>query len=89
MVKRVAEFEGCYGSVDDVMAKHGEVAVIVGSGTIEFLKSGDGLWAGFLFGSSEWGDFRAAFKVEPDGSLRDEEGRRIYVERRLGRVQTG
>ncbi len=32
---------------------------------------------------------RAAFVVEPDGSLREEEGRRVFIERRLGRVGVG
>ena len=34
-------------------------------------------------------ELRGAFVVEPDGSLREEEGRRIFIERRLGRVGVG
>jgi hypothetical protein len=31
----------------------------------------------------------AAFLIEPDGGLREEEGRRIFIERRLGRNTQG
>lgn len=34
-------------------------------------------------------DLRGAFVVEADGSLREEDGRRVFIERRVGRAQRG
>jgi hypothetical protein len=85
-VKRNAEFEACYRTVDEMVEKHD--ATLITKATVEFLKSG-GLWASFLFSSNDAIDLRCGFRVEPDGTMRDDEGRLVYVERRLGRVQAG
>jgi hypothetical protein len=84
--KRQAQFEGIYSSLADAM--NGATILIAGTGTADFLEQ-SGRFAGFLFGRMDNRDLRMALAIDPDGSLRDEEGRKIYVEQRLGRVNRG
>lgn len=81
--KREAIFEGVFASVNDAMHRGGYTAIALPGGrpTEEFLNGG--AWARFLMQSCEGVDLVGAFRIEPDGALREEEGRRITIERRV------
>jgi hypothetical protein len=82
--RREAIFEGIFESVAAAAADSEIMAV--GENTAAFLASGNG-WARSLLQTE--GHFRLAigFRIEPDGSLREEDGRRIFIERRLSMGQ--
>jgi hypothetical protein len=52
------------------------------------IRRGDGTYDEFLNPTGRM-EMRGAYVVEADGSLREEEGRRIFIERRVGRVERG
>jgi hypothetical protein len=79
---RQAIFQGIYRSVEEAMSAGNESALLVGAETEKFLREG-GSWARFLLQTLDGVSLGAAFVVETDGSLREEMGRRIFIERRL------
>lgn len=85
--QREAEFEGIFASVEDAV-RRGDRALLMGTTTADFLNAGNP-WARFLMGVRGGLDVVGTFVVEDDGCLRDEEGHRIFIERRLGRVGVG
>jgi hypothetical protein len=81
---RQAQFEGIFQSLEDAMrreAAEGRLAYLAGSATAEFLNSRP--WARFLMQSRSSVELIGAFAVQPDGTLKDEEGRSIFIERRV------
>jgi hypothetical protein len=82
MRKREAQFEGIFRSSVEASERGNRRALLISKPTIEFLASG-GAWARFLMESKGLWDVVAAFVIEPDGSMREEEGRRIFIERRM------
>jgi hypothetical protein len=109
--KRVAQFDGIFGSLDEAMTASGGVCALLTQRDTEAFIAAGGRFAKFLLQTAAestpileypgGGAIRglpelpagtqliAAFVIEPDGSLRDEEGRRIYIEQRLGRAAQG
>jgi hypothetical protein len=85
--KRAAQFEGIYYSIQEAMGNFD--AVLLPGGTAEFLSNAQLGWAAFLMQTQGGFSLRGAFRVEADGGLREEEGRRIFIERRIGRVGVG
>jgi hypothetical protein len=83
MRKRDAIFEGVF---DDMSNRVGDrSAALMGAATYQFL---DGKrWARFMFSRFNEGkldfDVLGAFVVEPAGGLRDENGVRIFIERKM------
>jgi hypothetical protein len=83
-VKREAVFEGIFESLDQTISKErtgGRAAYLAGSATAEFL--GSRPWARFLMQSRSGVDLIGAFAIQDDGTLKDEEGRSIFIERRV------
>lgn len=85
--RREAQFEGIYHSIGDAISSLD--ALVLPGATAEFLASGALGWAGFLLQTKGGVSLHAGFRIEPDGGLREEEGRRIFIERRVGRVGVG
>jgi hypothetical protein len=88
--KRQAQFQGLYNStlemIDAAFPADGDRLAIFA----DPIPPDEGQeWAAFLFWASDSQEMRGAFAVQPDGNLLDEEGRKIYVEQRLGRANQG
>ena len=83
MAKREAQFEGIFQTIEEAMARGTYDAVLLPGATAEFLSRG--AFARFLLQRNAIGpmDLVGAFRIEPDGALREEEGRRITIEMRM------
>jgi hypothetical protein len=80
--KREAIFEGIFKSLEEAAQPdkyHQVITMCVPSE--ELLRTG--AFARFLLGRGVDWELVAAFRVEPDGGLREDEGRRVFIERRL------
>jgi|SRR5579863_151170 len=82
-----AQFEGVFRSFQEMIKVGTADLTVISEPTVEYLQS-ERLWARFrMFTGASW-ELLAGFAVNPDGSLRDDEGRRITIERR-SRMQAG
>lgn len=77
----MVEFDGIFTTAAEAIAHASQ------AGIVQLDTTGDlaGPFAGFIFDAH----LRAAFHIEPDGSMLDDAGRAVYVEQRLGRVGMG
>lgn len=90
--KRPAEFEGVFAHAEDCGRRPGRGLTIVDDTTREYVRKAEKRgerFARFLMETRGEVEICAVFVVEPDGALRDDEDRRIWIERRLGRVMQG
>jgi hypothetical protein len=88
--KRKADFLGIFRSLEEAINATPGLILAVDATVADFLEKGERGWAGFLLGVSPCGtELRGAFIVEPDGSMREQEGRSVFIEQRLGRVSHG
>ena len=80
------------GLAPSALALMKDASIFIAAGealTVEFLDSSR-CWAGFQFFIGDAGTkFCCGFAVDPDGSLRDDSGMRVFIERRLGRTAVG
>jgi hypothetical protein len=81
MPKREAQFEGIFATLDEAQKSDLRAGMLIQQKSVTFLRGG--AFARFLMGRMDGWDCIAAFVVEPDGSMREEEGRRIFIERRM------
>ena len=86
--KREAEFEGLYNSIEELRASMVGHVLYDLPGTASFIAGEKACrWARFLL-QTEVVDgvprqLRNGFVVDADGGLREEEGRRVFIERRV------
>jgi hypothetical protein len=80
MAKREAQFEGIFQTIGEAMSRDSRDGILLPGASAEFLAGG--AFARFLFQAGPT-DLVGAFRIEPDGALREEEGRRITIEMRV------
>lgn len=83
---RQAVFQGVFESLPEAMAeslRRGSIGIeyLPCSATPEFLNGRH--WARFLMGTLGNTELIGAFAIQPDGTLKDETGRSIFIERRV------
>ena len=88
MQKREAQFEGVFRSFTEA-APASTHSVTISEPSPSYVARGVSGWARFLMGRVGRADIIGVFAVEPDGGLREDEGRRVFVERRLERPAFG
>ncbi len=83
MKKREAIFEGVFEDMADQVGDRS--AALMSPATYKFLEGKR--WARFMFSHSEEGplnfDIMGAFAVDRDGGLRDQNGVRLFIERKM------
>lgn len=80
--RAMVEFDGIFATAYEAIAHVMAHSALVGVDTTGDL---NGPFANFRFNTG----LCAAFRVEPDGSMRDDMGRAVYVEECLGRARMG
>ena len=77
--RHMARFEGIFDAPDAMASER--YLLLMSAGTLAFISAGP--WAAFFLRRGGVEDTFFAFRVEEDGALREEEGKRVVVERRV------